>query len=80
MKSALRIFKKSQGVVPPGVYIMQNTMARGGEMVPGKKMKNEAVRNKMEKEGKRGKEKEEKEKGESDFLLIYCTLLLIIVH
>ena len=33
-----------------------------------------------EKEGKRGKEKEEKEKGESDFLLIYGTLLLIIVY
>ena len=31
-------------------------------MVPGKKMKNEAVRKKK----KRGKEKEEKEKGESD--------------
>ena len=42
---------------------MQNTMARGG-MVPGKKMKNEAVRNKMKK-----KEKEEKEKGESDFFV-----------
>ena len=37
-------------------------MARGGGMVPGKKMKNEAV-GKNEKEGKRGKEKEEKEKG-----------------
>ena len=54
---------------------MQNTMARGGGMVPGKKMKNEAVRNKMKK-----KEKEEKEKGESDFLLIYGTLLLIIAY
>merc|ERR1711911_158093 len=33
-----------------GVYILQNTMARGrGEMVPGKKMKNEAVRKKKEK-------------------------------
>ena len=38
-------------------------MARGGgiKMVPGKKMKNEAVRKK--------KEKEEKEKGESDFFV-----------
>ena len=56
-------------------------MARGrGEMVPGKKMKNEAVRKKKEK-GKRKKEKEEKAKGESDFfLLIYGTLLLIIVY
>ena len=43
-------------------------------MVPGEKMKNEAVRNKMKK-----KEKEEKEKGQSDFLLIFGTLLLIIV-
>ena len=34
-----------------GVYILQNTMARGG-MVPEKKMKNEAVRNKMKKKEK----------------------------
>ena len=33
-------------------------------MVPGKKIKNEAVRNKMKK-----KEKEEEEKGESDFFV-----------
>ena len=54
---------------------MQNTMARVGQrMVQGKKMKTEAVRNKMKKKGKWGKEKEEKEKGESDFfLLIYGT-------
>ena len=44
-------------------------------MVPGKKMKNEAVGNKMKK-----KEKEEKEKGRVIFLLIYGTLLLIIVY
>ena len=31
-----------------------------------------------EKEGKRGKEKEEKERGKVIFLVIYCTLLLII--
>ena len=47
-------------------------------------MKNEAVGNKMKKKekgkGKRGKEKEEKEKGESDFFVIYGTLLLIIVY
>ena len=50
-------------------------MARVGQrMVQGKKMKTEAVRNKMKKKGKWGKEKEEKEKGESDFfLLIYGT-------
>ena len=52
-----------------GVYIVQNTIARKGEMVPGKKMKNEAVGNKMKKKEKRGKEKEEKEKGESDFFV-----------
>ena len=40
-----------------------------------KKMKNEAVRNKMKK-----KEKEEKEKGESDFFCSYMAHLLIIVY
>ena len=51
-----------------GVYILQNTMARGGAMVPGKRMKNEALRNKMKKKekGERKKQKR-KEKGESDF-------------
>ena len=38
----------------------------GGKMVPGKKMKNEAVGNKMKKKEK-GKRKEEKGKGKSDF-------------
>ena len=47
--------------MPRGVYIVQNTMARGGEKWCREiKMKNEAVGNKM----KRGKEKEEKERGE----------------
>ena len=48
-----------------GVYIVQNTMARGGEMVPGKKMKNEAVGNKMKKKekGKRKKGKGKRRKG-----------------
>ena len=38
---------------------MQNTMARGGGMVPWKKMKNEAVGNKMKKKegGERKKKK-----------------------
>ena len=49
---------------------MQNTMAPGGGMVPGKKMKNEVVRKKGK--GKREKEKGEKEKGESDFFLLIC--------
>ena len=44
-----------------------------GKSGAGGEMKNEAVRNKM-----KNKEKEEKEKGESDFLLIYGTLLLIL--
>ena len=51
-----------------GVYILQNTMARGGNGA-GEKMKNEAVRNKMKKKEKRGKEKEEKEKGEREFFV-----------
>jgi len=64
---------------------MQNTMARGGEMVPGKKMKNEAVRNKMKKKekGKKGKgerKKKKRKRGRDIFLLIYGTLLLIIVY
>ena len=57
----------------------------GGEMVPGKKNEKWGSGEQNEKEGKRekgerGKEKEEKEKGERDFLLILCTLLLIIVY
>ena len=64
---------------------MQNTMARGGgkkngagekKWCRGKKMKNEAVRNKMKKREKgkkekeeRGKEKEEKEKREKYFFV-----------
>ena len=74
------------GNIHSGVYILQNSMARGGVMVPGKKMKNGAVINKMKKKekGKRKKgirKKRRKGKGESDFfLLILCTLLLIIVY
>ena len=41
-----------------GVYILQNTMARGWGNGSGEKMKNEAVRKKKEKgERKNGKEK-----------------------
>ena len=50
-----------------GVYILQKTMARVGNGA-GKKMKNEAMRNKMKK-----KEKEEKEKGKSEFFYIWHT-------
>ena len=59
--------------VQTGVYILQNTMARGGkENGAGEKMKNGVVRNKMKKKGKG--EKEEKEKGgDWYFLLIYGT-------
>ena len=58
----------------PGVYILQNTMARGSEerMVLGKKRKLRQEQN--EKEGKRGKKKGDKEKGQCGFfLLIYGT-------
>ena len=63
---------------------MQKTMARGGNGAGEKNEKwGSEEQNEKEgkrKKGKRGKEKEEKEKGESDFLLIYGTLLLIIVY
>ena len=40
----------------------------GGEMVPGKKMKNEAVRNKIKKKEKRGMEKKKRKRGR----VIFC--------
>ena len=52
----------------------------GGGNGAGEKNEKWGSGEKNEKEGKRGKEKEEKEKGERDFLLILCTLLLIIVY
>ena len=64
---------------------MQNTMARVGQrMVQGKKMKTEAVRNKMKKKGK-GERKKKKRKREGliffvSFIHIWHTLLLIIVY
>ena len=42
-----------------GVYILQNTMARGGGIGAGEKMKNESVRNKMKKK-KKGERKKKK--------------------
>ena len=54
-------------------------MARGGGNGAGEKNEKWGGEEQNEKEGKGGKEKEEKEKGESDFFLIYGTLLLIIV-
>ena len=61
---------------------MQNTMARGGGKWCRRKMKNEAVRKKKEKgERKKGERKKKKRKRDRViFLLIYCTLLLIIVY
>ena len=50
-------------------------MARGGgEMVPGKKMKNEAVRNKMKKKEKGERKKKKRKRGRVIFLLIYGPL------
>ena len=40
------------GNLKTGLYILQNTMLRGGRMVLLKKMKNEAVRNKMKRREK----------------------------
>ena len=47
-----------------GVYIVQNTMARGGGRVPGEKMKNEAVGNKMKKKEKGKRKKKKRKRGE----------------
>ena len=55
-------------------------MARGGGMVPGKKMKNEAVGNKMKKKEKGERKKKKRKRGRVIFLLIYGILLLIIVY
>ena len=62
-----------------GVYILQNTKARGGGMVPGKKMKNGVVSNKMKKKEKGKRQKKKRKRGEH-FFLIYGTHLLIIVY
>jgi len=42
----------------------------GGEMVPGKKMKNEAVGNKMKKKEKGERKKKKRKRGRVIFLLI----------
>ena len=55
------------GDIFSGVYIVHNTMARGGGNGAGEKNEKWGSGEQNEKEGKRGKEKEEKEKGESDF-------------
>ena len=46
---------------------MQNTMARGGEMVPGKK--NEAVRNKMKKKEKEERKTKKRKRGRVNFFV-----------
>ena len=48
---------------------MQNTMARGGEMVPGKNMKNEAVENKMKKKEKGERKKKRRKRGSMIFFV-----------
>ena len=86
MKSALRIFNKSQGgSTPRGIYYAKYYGQGGGIWCREKKMKNEAVRNKMKKKekGKKGKgerKKKKRKRGRDIFLLIYGTLLLIIVY
>ena len=60
-----------------GVYILKNSMTRGGG---GCREKNEAVRNKMKKKGKGERKKKKRKRGRFIFLLIYGTLLLIIVY
>ena len=86
MKSALRIFNKSQGgSTPRGIYYAKYYGQVGGNGAGKKKMKNEAVRNKMKKKekGKKGKgerKKKKRKRGRDIFLLIYATLLLIIVY
>ena len=70
------------GWIDPGVYILQNTMARGGEMVPGKNEKWDCEEQ-SEKEGEKKKKGERKKKkrkrGNSDFFANILQTLLIIV-
>ena len=49
-------------------------------MVPWKKMKNEAVGNKMKKKEKGERKKKKRKRGRLIFFKIYGTLLLIIVY
>ena len=49
---------------------MQNTMARGGNGAREKKMKNEAVGNKMKKNEKGERKKKKRKRGRVIFLLI----------
>ena len=66
---------------PRGIYCAKYYGQRGWKkkMVPGKKIKNEAVRNKRKKKEKGERKKKKRKRGRVIFLLIYGTLLLIIV-
>ena len=48
---------------------MQSTTARGGEMVPGKNLKNEAVGNKMKKKEGGERKKKKRKRGRLMFFL-----------
>jgi len=63
-----------------GIYCAKYYGQGGREMVPGKKMKNEAVRNKMKKKEKGERKKKKRKRGRVIFLLIHGTLLFIIVY
>ena len=52
----------------PGVYILQNTMARGRGNGAREKIKNEAVRNKMKKKEKGERKKKKRKRGK----VIFC--------
>ena len=78
------IFERYLGYYSAGVYILQNTMARGGGMVSGNNNDKWGIE---ENEGKTGKEKGKRKKGKGKrrkgkggewfFLLIYGTILLM---
>ena len=68
-------FPSSEKSQHSGVYIVQNTVARGGgEMVPGKKMKNEAVGNKMKKKEKSKKGERKKKKRKRGRLIFFLNI------
>ena len=73
------------GNLKTGLYILQNTMVRGGENGAAEKNEKWGSEEQNEKDGKRGNEKGERKKKERKrggvmFLLIYGTLLMIIVY
>ena len=67
-------FVKIVSKIKTGVYILQNTMGRGGGWYgAGENIKTEAVRNKLKKEGKGKRKKKKRIGGECFNLLIYGT-------